>query len=138
MVYRKKSTDLIDLNIKQYSKDIIDKSKVKGDFESSNLWKIDPVFDKSHSAIFPKKLCENIINYYSMKNDLVFDPFAGSGTVGEVALLNERKFLLTEVQEIYFKRIKEKLSNKQLKMFSSNSELNFYNLKEFKNLIKNL
>ena len=73
-----------------------------------------------------------------MKNDLVFDPFAGSGTVGEVALLNERKFLLTEVQEMYFKRIKEKLSNKQLKMFSSNSELNFYNLKEFKNLIKNL
>ena len=138
MVYRKKSTDLIDWNIKQYSKDIIDKSKVKGDFESSNLWKIDPVFDKSHSAIFPKKLCENIINYYSMKNDLVFDPFAGSGTVGEVALLNERKFLLTEVQEIYFKRIKEKLSNNQLKMFSSNSELNFYNLKEFKNLIKNL
>ncbi|MBF2710093.1 DNA methyltransferase, partial [Flavobacterium soyangense] len=48
--------------------------------------------------------------YYSLKGDLVFDPFAGSGTLGQAALDYGRNIFLTEIQLDYFERIKEKLN----------------------------
>ena len=111
MVYRKKSDKLIDWNLKQYSEEIIQKSKVEDGFETSNVWHIDPVYDKTHSAVFPLKLCDRVIKYYSLEGDLVFDPFAGSGSVGLSALENNRHFLLTELDKKYFKLMKEKLKN---------------------------
>ena len=110
MVYRKKTRDLIDWNLKQYDSNTIAESKVGDGFESTNVWNIDPTFDKTHSAVFPKKLCENVIKYYSFKNDLVFDPFGGSGTFAEVAIKENRNYFLTELNTDYFEKIKEKLS----------------------------
>lgn len=110
MVYRKKTRDLIDWNLKQYDFETIKESKVDDGFESTNVWNIDPTFDKTHSAVFPKKLCENVIKYYSFKNDLVFDPFGGSGTFAEVAIKEGRNYFLTELNTDYFERIKQKLS----------------------------
>lgn len=125
MVYRRKTSDLIDWNIKQYNNEIIEDSKINDFFETTNVWEIDPTFDKTHSAVFPKELCERVIKYYSYKNDLVFDPFAGSGTFAETALINQRKFFSTEINIEYFNRIKEKLSK-----YDTNK--NFLSLKEFK------
>jgi len=95
MVYRKKTDKLLDWNMKQYPKDIIEKSKVLEDFETSNVWEIDPTFDKKHSAVFPIELCNRVIKYYSFINDLVFDPFGGSGTFAKSALLNNIYLTLT-------------------------------------------
>ena len=111
MVYRKQSDKLIDWNLKQYSEETIDESKVADGFETSNVWHIDPTFNKTHSAVFPKELCDRVIKYYSLKGDLVFDPFAGSGSVGLAARENDRNFLLTELDKKYFKLMKEKLGN---------------------------
>ena len=110
MVYRKKTPDLIDWNLKQYDLKTIEESKVGNGYESTNVWNIDPTFDKTHTAVFPKKLCENVIKYYSFKNDLIFDPFGGSGTLAEVSLKEGRNYFLTELNTDYFERIKEKLS----------------------------
>jgi DNA modification methylase len=110
MVYRKKSNKLIDWIFKQYPDEIVKKSKVKDGYETSNVWHIDPSFDKKHSAIFPLELCEKVINYYSLEGDLIFDPFAGSGSVGVAAKKNNRNFFLTEIDKNYFNLIKEKLS----------------------------
>ena len=82
MVYRKKSSRLIDWNMKQYPQAVIEDSKVLGDFETTNLWEIDPMSDPVHSAVFPHDLCDRVVKYYSFIGDLVFDPFAGSGTFG--------------------------------------------------------
>ncbi len=117
MVYRKQSDKLIDWNLKQYSDEIIEESKVEDGFETSNVWHIDPTFDKTHSAVFPKELCDRVIKYYSLKGDLVFDPFAGSGSVGLSALDNDRYFLLTELDKTYFNLMKKKLGND---LFSEN------------------
>jgi len=38
-----------------------------------------------NTSLFPVELCRRVIQYYSFKGDLVFDPFAGSGTVGRAA-----------------------------------------------------
>jgi DNA modification methylase len=129
MVYRKKSRDLIDWNIKQYDYNTVEESKVKEEFETTNVWDIDPTFDKTHSAVFPKILCEKVIKYYSYRNDLVFDPFGGSGTFGEVALANNRNFFMTELDENYFNRIKERLSY-------TNIEKKYFDIKEFNLWIK--
>lgn len=111
MVYRKKTDKLIDWNIKQYDKKIVEESKVNGEYESSNIWKIDPTFDKKHSAVFPMELCSKVIQFYSFKGDLVFDPFAGSGTMGEMAFKLKRNFFLTEKKKEYTERMKENLLN---------------------------
>lgn len=110
MVYRKKSNKLIDWNLDCYPKDIVEDSKVFDTFDRNNVWYIDPVHDKKHSAVFPYELCKKIVEYYSLKGDLVFDPFAGSGTLGQAALDYGRNIFLTEIQLDYFERIKEKLN----------------------------
>ncbi|MGA2435666.1 MAG: DNA methyltransferase [Bryobacteraceae bacterium] len=131
MVYRKKTDKLLDWNMKQYPEEIIEKSKIKGNYETSNIWKIDPTFDKTHSAVFPIELCNRVIKFYSFIGDLVFDPFGGSGTFGESALKSNRYFFLTEKDKFYFERIKEKLSNDFLFIDKKNK---FIDLDEFKKL----
>ena len=78
-------------------------------YESSNVWNISPKSSKKHSAIFPTELCDRVINYYSFKGDLIYDPFAGSGSVGVSAIRNDRKFFLTELNETYFQDMIERL-----------------------------
>ena len=85
MVYRKETDKLIDWNIRQYGRKTIENSKVKDGYETSNVWKIQPKSDKVHSAVFPADLCQRVIQYYSFRGDLLFDPFAGSGTFGRMA-----------------------------------------------------
>jgi len=128
MVYRKKTDKLIDWNMRQYADEVIENSKIKGDYETTNVWRIDPASDKIHSAIFPEELTRRVIQFYSYKGDLVFDPFAGSGTVGKVALDNERFFFLTELNQEYFSRIKSKVSG----LF--NPKLRFLSMEEFEQL----
>jgi len=131
IVYRKKTHKLIDWNMKQYDREIIEKSKINGSYESSNIWKIDPTFDKTHSAVFPLKLCDDIIRFYSFIGDLILDPFAGSGTLGRSALLLGRYFLLIEKEHKYVDRIKENI-NQVSDMFSGNKFMpTFFDLKEF-------
>ena len=109
MVYRKKTDRLIDWNIRQYSDEIIAQSKVLGEYEKTNVWKIAPSVDKVHPAIFPIELAARIIQFYSFKGDLVLDPFGGSGTVGEAALVFERHFLLCEKAAEYVERAMQRL-----------------------------
>jgi len=129
MVYRKKTDKLLDWNIRRYDWDVVNKSRVNEDYETSNVWKIDPVFDRTHSAVFPLELCNRVIKFYSYIGDLVFDPFAGSGTFGKSALSLNRYFFLTETKPEYFERIKENINQK---MLSENyREPTFLDLKTF-------
>ncbi|MFC1987311.1 DNA methyltransferase [Chloroflexota bacterium] len=112
MVYRKKSDKLIDWSMKQYDQDTINKSKVVGEYETSNAWKIDPTFNKQHSAVFPIELCNRVISLYSYVGDLVFDPFAGSGTLGKAAINLSRYFFLTEIEAAYIENMKRELVDK--------------------------
>ena len=112
MVYRKKTTRLIDWNMRQYPKSVVEDSKVHGQFETTNLWQIDPMSDKVHSAVFPHDLCDRVTKYYSFAGDLLFDPFAGSGTFGLSARRHKRNFFLTEIKKEYVDRMKQTMSPK--------------------------
>ncbi|MCX8105634.1 MAG: DNA methyltransferase [Ignavibacterium album] len=132
MVYRKSTEKLLDWNIRQYDWKTVQESKVPEGFETTNVWKIDPCFDKVHSAVFPVELCKRVIQYYSYKGDLIFDPFAGSGTVGKTAKAIGRYFFLTEKDKTYFDYMKSKKS----KEIFDKVETKFLTLEEFKETIK--
>jgi len=135
MVYRKKTDKLIDWNIRQYSWDKVRKSKVLEEYETTNVWRIDPTFDKVHTAVFPLELCNRVIKFYSFVGDLIFDPFAGSGTLGRAALNLNRNFFLTEKEAKYINRIKEEL-NKCGNLFNQLGQPRFVNLDQFISLSK--
>jgi DNA modification methylase len=125
MVYRKETDKLLDWNMHQYDWKTIELSRVKNDYETSNVWKIDPTFDKIHSAVFPIELCNRVINFYSYVGDLVFDPFGGSGTLGKAAKNLKRYFLMTEQEIKYIERMKVDLEQSSLFQKSTTRFLNF-------------
>jgi site-specific DNA-methyltransferase (adenine-specific)/modification methylase len=64
-----------------------------------------------HSAVFPKELPNELIKAFSEPNSIIYDPFAGSGTTGEIAILNNRKCLLSEISSKYCEIINKRLKN---------------------------
>lgn len=55
-----------------------------------------------HPATFPEQLAEDHILSWSDKNNVVLDPFIGSGTTGVVAVVNERRFIGFEIASEYY------------------------------------
>jgi DNA modification methylase len=104
LVYRKRTDKLIDWNLrKHHDRKLVEESKVNGDYDVTNLWRIHPAHSKVHPAVFPIELAKKVITYYSFKGDMVVDPFAGIGTVGEAAYQLERRFLLIDNEPKYYK-----------------------------------
>jgi DNA modification methylase len=74
-----------------------------------SVWTVAPAnFAESHFATFPTKLIEPCILAGSKAGDVVLDPFAGSGTTGEVALTLGRKAVLIELNPDYIKMIEKR------------------------------
>lgn len=69
----------------------------------NNIWKYSVGFnDKTgHPAVFPEKLAEDHILSWSKKNDVVLDPFMGSGTTAKMSILNNRNYIGFEISEEY-------------------------------------
>jgi DNA modification methylase len=128
MIYRKATDKLLDWNMQQYEWETIQQSRVKDEFETSNVWRIDPTFDKTHSAVFPIELCNRVISYYSYRGDLVFDPFGGSGTLAKAACQLDRHFFLVEQEKKYVERMKQDLQKRSL---LSSRETRFLSLSHF-------
>ena len=71
--------------------------------------------NKQHSAVFPSSLPEWFIKLFTKENDMVLDPFLGSGTTVEAALKLGRKAAGIEVSDKYFTVAKERIENFILK-----------------------
>lgn len=63
-----------------------------------------------HPAIFPEKLVADQINTWTNEDDIVFDPFMGSGTTAKVAYILNRRWMGTEISEEYVKIAEKRLS----------------------------
>jgi len=105
-------------------------------YETTNIWRIDPTFDRVHSAVFPIELCNRVVRFYSFVGDLIFDPFAGSGTLGRAAANLDRNFFLTEKEAKYINRIKEELYKDDNLFSSKNNQPRFLDIKTFNSIIK--
>lgn len=77
----------------------------------NNIWKYVTSFNGvKHPAPFPEALAQDHILSWTNENDIVLDPFMGSGTTGKMAILNNRQFIgiekVPEYYEISTNRIK--------------------------------
>lgn len=57
----------------------------------------------THSAAFPLELPNKLIHIFSKKNDLIYDPFTGTGTTLISAINYKRNFIGSEIVEDYYK-----------------------------------
>ena len=87
----------------------------KEEFMDSTLsiWNIPPARAKKigHPAPFPTELVERFIKLYTYENELILDPFIGSGTTALGALNLKRNYIGYEINKDYIelanKRIRE-------------------------------
>ena len=90
----------------------------KDEFMESTLsiWNITPEKAKKigHPAPFPVELPKKFINLYSFKDDLILDPFIGSGTTAVASKLLKRKYVGYEINKNYIE-----IANNRLKMETS-------------------
>lgn len=67
-------------------------------------------YAEAHFATFPSSLVEPCINLSTDPQDLVLDPFIGSGTTGLVALRQNRRFVGIELNPSYLQIAEDRLS----------------------------
>jgi site-specific DNA-methyltransferase (adenine-specific) len=86
---------------------------------TKSIWTMNPESAKKvkHPAPFPEELPYRLIQLYSFKDDIILDPFMGSGTTAISALRSERNFVGYEINEDY-KLISEKRVNNFLNQSS--------------------
>ena len=75
-------------------------------------WSIAPeksMKDYGHPAMFPEKLAERVIKLFSFKNDVILDPFNGSGTTTKVARNLNRHYIGIDLSKNYVNLALERL-----------------------------
>lgn len=72
---------------------------------------------KKHSATFPEALASDHIISWSNKNDLVYDPMAGSGTTLKMAIELNRNYIGSEITKEYIPDIKNRIKNAEPSLF---------------------
>jgi len=91
-----------------------------------SVWRVSgSPFTGAHCATFPAELIEPIVLASSPEEGVIFDPFAGSGTVGLVARQYQRQYVLCEVNidnaELARKRIADGITANDKKRLSTTS-----------------
>jgi site-specific DNA-methyltransferase (adenine-specific) len=71
-----------------------------------------------HPAIFPEKLANDHIISWSNEGELVYDCFMGSGTTAKMSLLNNRKYIGSEISKEYVD-----IANKRLIKYKTQNKL---------------
>ena len=64
-----------------------------------------------HPAPFPEELPNRLIKLFSFTNDIVIDPFMGSGTTAIAAIKNNRNFVGYEINKEYINLANNRISN---------------------------
>ena len=97
---------------KQVSKEIKEASRLtKEEWKQyfAGHWVFKGAKQIDHEAMFPDELPRRLIRMFSFVDDIVLDPFLGSGTTVKVALEQGRKAFGYEINHSFIELIKEKL-----------------------------
>jgi modification methylase len=95
---------------------------------TKQIWDV-PIPNKSdiafgkHSAIMPEEIVRRCVRLFTFIDDIVLDPFTGSGTTLKVAQELGRKYVGYELYEHYQPIIQQKL-NTNISLFNNPSEAN--------------
>ena len=70
----------------------------------------DKEFSEVHKAVMSKNFCEEIIREFTQENDIVLDPFSGTGTTAVCCKELDRKYIGFEIDENYYKLSLDRLN----------------------------
>jgi DNA modification methylase len=77
-----------------------------------------PNVKNNHPAPFPLQLANNFILSCTDKNDIVYDPFIGSGTTAIASIINNRNYIGSEISKNYVN-----IANKRIKPYLTQTKL---------------
>ncbi len=82
---------------------------------TTDLWEIPPESANrvGHPAPFPVELPERLIHLYTYRDDLVLDPFMGSGTTAIAAVRTERHYVGYDTDPEYVARAKQRIQDER-------------------------
>ena len=87
----------------------------------SDIWNIkrENTTNKNHSATFPLNLIRKILINFTNENNIIYDPFMGTGTTAIACLIEKRKFIGSEIDKEYFEAANKRINEhkQQLKIF---------------------
>lgn len=67
--------------------------------------------EPNHPTQKPVKVLKKIIDFASLPDQIIFDPFMGVGSTGVASLLMDRKFIGFELDSNYFAAAEKRISN---------------------------
>jgi len=87
---------------------------------TKSVWTFPAVSAKKigHPAPFPEELPNRLVKLYSFKNDVILDPFLGSGTTSLAAVKNERYYIGYDINRKYIN-----LANKIVAAYKTQKKL---------------
>lgn len=86
---------------------------------SKSIWHFNAVSAKKigHPAPFPVELPKRLIEFYSFENDIILDPFMGSGTSALAALELKRNYIGYEINKEYIDLAKKRINDFKCSLF---------------------
>ncbi len=83
---------------------------------TKSIWRFTPASAKRsrHPAPFPEELPKRLIDLYTFENDVVLDPFMGTGAAALAALRSGRRFVGYDVEDEYLEIANERISEEGL------------------------
>jgi len=98
--------------------DFANKSIVNDYKVITNIWRVHKHKGNKHPAPFPEQLANDHIISWSNENDIVYDPFMGSGTTAKMAILNNRNYIGSEMSSEYCDIAEKRIKETQQKLFT--------------------
>lgn len=90
------------------------------DFKSwrNTIWNIAPAkaSEIGHIAPYPYEIPKRLVILYTFAGEVVFDPFAGSGTTGLACLNLNRSFIGCEINPDYYKIAERRIREAQMQL----------------------
>ena len=85
---------------------------------TTDIWEIPPESASrvGHPAPFPVELPQRLIHLYTYRDDLVLDPFMGSGTTAVAAVRTERHYVGYDTDPAYVEKAKKRVARERAEL----------------------
>lgn len=100
---------------KKHTWNFISQKEMHNFIESPICMKPERLSNPKHPAQKPVVILKKMIRIASNKNDIIFDPFMGVGSVGVAAMEEGRKFIGVEINSEYFEAAKKRVNDGLMK-----------------------
>lgn len=90
---------------------------------TTDVWEMAPesATRVGHPAPFPVELPERLVHLYTYRDDLVLDPFMGSGTTAVAAVRHSRHFVGYDTDEAYVAMANDRIASERARLSTSDA-----------------